>query len=236
MHIAEDTIREMYDILDIEVETALEDARINIKESLDDGAIRFIIRQDVFKFALLLMRNRNVDRRGKLTEISNILYREISEEEFYYILCSPSAHRYYDRENKIPEFLYRLVDVENDIYRKHHYNCNICLKLSMCLLNMAKNFILESLSCRDNYIEGDDDNDIMELGMYEVYEDEDEDVDSTSIMINDIFFNMEKDNYTYIETYMNDILKYLNSNLDTMENTVPVLLGEQDIVAPKKGK
>ena len=62
-----------------------------------------------------------------------------------------------------------------------------------------------------------------------------DDNDSDSMTAYSVFFDMENSNYVFIEKYMNDILEYLNSNLDTMENNVPILLKKQDIAAPKKG-
>ncbi len=260
MHIAEDTIREMYAILDTVAESApiynlVYD--VDILSWFNFDTIKPLIKMDVLNFALYLMSKIRINWQEEIKEMSDILNREISVGELNCIERSSAVCHYYNREDKIPEFLKELVLKENELYLYYHCNFNLSLKLSMCLLNMAKKFIINyslyNPDCTEFYDddfeelveieESEDDDDFEEIeesedddDFEEIEESEEmDDNDSDSMTVYSIFFNMENSNYVFIEKYMNDILEYLNSNLDTMENNVPILLKKQDIAAPKKG-
>ena len=293
MHIAEDTIREMYAILDTVAKSAPIHKLaydVDILSWFDFDAIKLLIKMDVLNFALYLMSKIRINWQEEIKEMSDILNREISVDELNCIERSSAVCHYYNREDKIPEFLKELVLKENELYLYYHCNFNLSLKLSMCLLNMAKKFIINYSLYNPDFTEFYDD-DFEELVEIEESEDDDEfeeieeseddddfeeieesenddefeeieeseddddfeeieeseddddfeeieemdDNDSDSMTAYSVFFDMENSNYVFIEKYMNDILEYLNSNLDTMENNVPILLKKQDIAAPKKG-
>lgn len=159
MHIIDDTIAQMWQVLE-EEDFLLKDKFPSYK------SIKYAIKREVRDIAISFIKafchdDKKVIKK-EITSASNI---SISEDELDYIMDVRNV--IFNRE--IPSFLVDSVAIENSVFYKDNYKCNICLPLVMCILGMIKRILIEyyykdeedvffyideeQLECADDYIQ-----------------------------------------------------------------------------------
>lgn len=134
MHIINDTLIKMYEILD-EYSYLVED------EFSDYKLIKYALKKDIVNIAISIFKVFCPNYKEILEkEFASALNINISKDELNYLIEETEN---ISCNKNVPRFLDMAVDVENNIYYMNNYKCNICLPLVMSILDMAKRIIIE---------------------------------------------------------------------------------------------